>query len=202
MTEDVSSEGLEQQLMEDVFDLIIGGAGPCGLAVAARLNESVPAALFTDEEHRRCQWLSAHGSKVALKHLRSGRTMSHTRETKPGYHIAVLDATATNWMTRWNSRFQTLDIPQLRSPLPWHLDPKDIDSLRGFAHRERRSCELVEIKGCVGRELSKHAKKRRQSGCGKAYALFSHLYHLLFSSLPSFPLIYISVTLTMVEITV
>jgi hypothetical protein len=178
MTENAAKESREQQLTDDVFDLLIIGAGPCGLAVAARLYESVPAAIFTDEEHRRYQWLRAHGSKVVLKHLRSGRTMSHTRELKPRYRIAVLDATANSWMARWNSRFQTLDIPQLRSPLPWHLDPKDLDSLRGYAHREGRSCELVEIKGCVGGELSKHAKKRRQNGRGKAYVFSA--YNLFF----------------------
>ena len=190
MTEGTGREGSDTDLADDVLDVIIIGAGPCGLAVAARLNEPVPAAVFTDEEHRRYQWLGAHGSKVVLKHLRSGRTMPHSRQAKPRYRMAVLDATSDSWMARWNSRFETLDIPQLRSPLPWHLDPKDLDSLRGFAHKQGRCCELVEIKGCVGKELSKHAKKRRQSGRGKAYVvllLSTRLSSILDFDCPLFP---------------
>lgn len=172
MVDNAAKEGTYDDVQrDDIFDVLIIGAGPCGLAVAARLQEPVPAAIFTDEEHRRYQWLRVHGSKVALKHLRSGQNLSHTRGTKPSYRMAVIDGTADSWMTRWNKRFETLDIPHLRSPLPWHLDPKDLDSLRGFAHRENRAGELVEIKGCVGKELSKHARKRRQSGRTKVYVL-------------------------------
>ena len=32
-----------------IYDVIIVGAGPCGLAVAARLRERTPSALFTDD---------------------------------------------------------------------------------------------------------------------------------------------------------
>jgi cation diffusion facilitator CzcD-associated flavoprotein CzcO len=37
----------------DIQDVLIIGGGPCGLAVAARLHESTPSALFTDSEHQR-----------------------------------------------------------------------------------------------------------------------------------------------------
>ncbi|KAG9777220.1 hypothetical protein KCU88_g4612, partial [Aureobasidium melanogenum] len=36
-----------------IYDVAIIGAGPCGLAVASRLRESTPSALFTDDEHAR-----------------------------------------------------------------------------------------------------------------------------------------------------
>jgi ribulose 1,5-bisphosphate synthetase/thiazole synthase len=36
-----------------INDVLIVGAGPCGLAVAARMREATPSALFTDVEHQR-----------------------------------------------------------------------------------------------------------------------------------------------------
>ena len=38
-----------------VHDVLIIGAGPAGLAIAARLPEPTPSAVFTDAEHNRYQ---------------------------------------------------------------------------------------------------------------------------------------------------
>lgn len=50
----------------------------------------------------------------------------------------------------------------------FHPDPGDRDALLAFAHSSERTRELVEIGGCVGKEVSKHRqKKRRRELCGK-----------------------------------
>ena len=145
----------------DILDVIIVGAGPCGLAVAARLSETTPAALFTDEEHRRYQWLNRHGRKVALKNAKNGKVSKGQVVHPSRYRTAVLDATDNQWMTRWNTLFKTYDIRHLRSPMLWHIDPADRDSLLSFAHSTQRQDDLIELRGCVGKEISKHKKKMK-----------------------------------------
>jgi len=154
----------------DIYDIVIVGAGPCGLAVAARLNEPIPAAIFTDEEHRRFQWIRRHGRKMTLKNSRSGRvslpaTASPGREeNKPqkcGYKMVVIDSGHEIWMGRWKSLFATFEIDHLRSHMLFHIDPHDRDSLLARAVKEGRQDELKEMKGCVGKEVSKHAKKKK-----------------------------------------
>lgn len=155
--------------MEDaeIYDVIIVGAGPCGLATAARLREHTPAALFTDEEHRRFHWIGKYGDKVSLKHVRSGKTFTPRRKTRPEYKMMVLDGTADKWLGRWNELFGLYDISHLRSPMLWHVDPLDRDSLLAHAYTQNRESELVEIRNCVGKEISKHAKKKAGSRhCG------------------------------------
>lgn len=152
---------------EEVYDIIIVGAGPCGLATAARLREQTPAALFTDEEHRRYHWIGKHRDKVSVKHVKSGKIKGRRAGATPEYKMMVLDATADKWMARWDSLFATYDISHLRSPMIWHADPSDRDSLLAYTYENSRQSELVEIRNCVGRELSKHSQKK-QAGrhCG------------------------------------
>ena len=54
----------------DILDVLIVGAGPCGLAVAARLHEETPSAMFTDEEHQRYHWISKHSGRMPLVQAR------------------------------------------------------------------------------------------------------------------------------------
>ena len=49
-----------------VHDVLIVGAGPGGLAVAARLREPTPSAVFTDAEHNRYQWVKKHSGRMNL----------------------------------------------------------------------------------------------------------------------------------------
>ncbi|KAH6895983.1 hypothetical protein B0T10DRAFT_479255 [Thelonectria olida] len=151
---------------EDVYDVLIVGAGPAGLSVAARLREHTPAALFTDEEHRRYHWIGKYGKKVTLKHVKSGK-ISNGQTARPEYKMLVLDATEGHWMGRWNKLFKMYDISHLRSPMLWHVDPQDRDALLAHAWANDREDEMIEIRNCVGKEISKHAKKTlRHKPCG------------------------------------
>jgi hypothetical protein len=48
--------------------------------------------------------------------------------------MAVLDADHDGWMGRWNRLFKTFGITHLRSPMFWHVDPNDRDSLLSKAY--------------------------------------------------------------------
>ncbi|KAF3771055.1 hypothetical protein M406DRAFT_67391 [Cryphonectria parasitica EP155] len=151
----------------EVFDVLIIGGGPCGLAAAARIREQAPSAMFTDEEHRRFHWLNKHGKRVALKQTKTGHVSPACCSKPHHYKIAVLDSSDNKWLSRWRRLFSTFDISHLRSPMLWHVDPLDRDSLLSHAHFQGRAGELVEIRGCVGKETSKHQKKKNRFSGGR-----------------------------------
>lgn len=141
---------------ETVYDVIIVGAGPCGLATAARMREHTPAALFTDEEHRRFRFLRRHKKGTA----------SHPTNYANDQQMLIIDAEDDQWLGRWKRLFKTYDISHLRSPMFWHVDPLDRDALLAHAYHHERAGELIEIRNCVGKEKSKHAHKKER--CHKA----------------------------------
>ncbi|KZF26365.1 hypothetical protein L228DRAFT_205792, partial [Xylona heveae TC161] len=153
-------------------DVVIIGAGPCGLAVAARLTEATPSALFTDAEHERF-WGKRHNSshrKTLNKSEDLTRQSPSTSRPVSRYSIAVLESHSNQWMSRWNNRFDALRISHLRSPMFFHVDPGDRNGLLAYAYAERRERELKEVRNVVGKELSKHHRKQRRSAGKKAAA--------------------------------
>lgn len=238
--------------MSAVLDVLVVGAGPCGLAVAARLHEETPSAMFTDEEHQRYHWISKHSGRMPLVQARKGgikgikaekwdrqrakvvdgkrggnggggspKSRSRRRggrdatpeeeeeednmgreppglSTSPGtessfstrdgeddsddsgesprsgrLNIKVLDSTGPAWMEKWNRAFRTLEIQQLRSPMFFHVDPGDRDGMLAYTQETGRERDLWEISGCVGKELSKHQKKKKMQK-SKQYVCCSH----------------------------
>lgn len=145
-----------------VHDVVIIGAGPCGLAVAARLCEHTPSAIFTDEEHQRYHWIKKHAARTTIRNKRTGQDRPAEGLCR-NYSTLVLDSSGEEWMTQWDLLFKTFEISHLRSPMFFHPDPQDRDGLLAYAHEEARDAELVEIPECVGKELSKHKRKKRMN---------------------------------------
>ena len=145
-----------------IHDVIVIGAGPCGLGIASRLCEPAPSALFTDDEHQRYHWIQKHGRKMALKNRRNGKVLKNLSGCE-GHRFStlVLDASGDQWMSRWKTLFNTFDIHHLRSPMFWHVDPSDRDAMLAMAINEGREKDLFELKNCVGKEVSKHLRRSR-----------------------------------------
>jgi glycine/D-amino acid oxidase-like deaminating enzyme len=145
-----------------IQDVLIIGAGPCGFAVAARLREHTPSALFTDDEHNRYHWIAKHANRASIVRRKTGTVRCPSIAEERGPSILVLDSSGTDWMAKWHKLFAALEIKHLRSPMFFHPDPQDRDGLLAFAHGQGRACECVEIGGCVGQEISKHKKKKNR----------------------------------------
>ncbi|KAF2762179.1 FAD binding domain-containing protein [Pseudovirgaria hyperparasitica] len=157
---------MEDSTPPTIHDIIIVGAGPCGLAVAARLSEHTPSAIFTDDEHQRYNWIRRHARHMTIKNRKTGADSKPKPEpprTERKYSTLVLDGSGSTWMAKWNRLFRLFDIKHLRSPMFFHVDPGDRDGMLAYTYEHGREHELVEIRGCVGKELSKHQKKKKRA---------------------------------------
>ena len=170
------AQSAAENVFADLLDVVIIGAGPCGLGVAARLREETPSAIFTDEEHQRYHWINKHAGRMPLvrAHKKRNRGVkadkwkrdnNGTSRTPRSTSLStlVLDASGTQWMEHWKRQFRMLEIDFLRSPMFFHVDPSDRDGMLAYSQetgRERVGKDLWELVGCVGKEFSKHKQRK------------------------------------------
>ncbi|KAL1638317.1 hypothetical protein SLS56_000125 [Neofusicoccum ribis] len=114
-----------------------------------------------NEEHQRYHWIRKHGTRMSIKNKKNGQVTQATPRLGRQYSTLVLDATGDQWLSRWKKLFKTFEITNLRSPMFFHVDPGDRDGLLAYTHEQNRDNELVEIRECVGKEISKHLRKKR-----------------------------------------
>ncbi|EJD49724.1 hypothetical protein AURDEDRAFT_47977, partial [Auricularia subglabra TFB-10046 SS5] len=149
-------------------DLIIVGGGPAALALVTRLIEDAPASLYTDQEHAMLVWLQNRpGSSPALRIKGKNKTMGHKAALAANardFRILVVDRIGQGWLGAWDRNFKELHITHLRSPMFFHPCPADLDALLGYASAHGKPEDLSEIPEVVGREQSKHQRKRQRAG--------------------------------------
>lgn len=60
--------------------------------------------------------------------------------------ICVMDKFGGEFLRKWNTHFEALDIPFLRSTTHQHPDPLDLNLLASFAYHTKRHGELIPLK--------------------------------------------------------
>uniref|UniRef100_V5ERM2 L-ornithine N(5)-monooxygenase [NAD(P)H] n=1 Tax=Kalmanozyma brasiliensis (strain GHG001) TaxID=1365824 RepID=V5ERM2_KALBG len=176
-----STSKLSQPCIEPTahYDLVIIGAGPAALAVISRILETRPAALYTEDEHRHLHFTHRQRAPLLIPSRLSKTSKVRPTKVTPSegcacggrIKILIIDKLGEGFLGLWRRNFRALRISHLRSPMFFHPDASDFDSLIAYANQQGRAergegelPDLIEILGVVGKEKSKHRRKQQQQG--------------------------------------
>ncbi len=144
------------------YDLVIIGAGPAALAVISRILETRPAALYTEDEHRHLHFTHRQRPPILIP-SKINKLRNSEAQARPGRQkrhraflgvanddlcpcdgrikILVIDRLGEGFMGLWRRNFQALGISHLRSPMFFHPDASDFDSLIAYANQHGKAGE-------------------------------------------------------------
>lgn len=142
---------------QDIFDVVIVGAGPAGLASLSAIQTPFSYDRFTRAQAERVERSSGFKNYAKL-------------------NVCVVDT--ESWLGSWKRNFRNLDIQWLRSPVSAHPDCYDSTSLLGFAFEKERKNEMLDTG--IHEQNQKHVT---ESDLGLRYLPSSNLFEEFCSNL-------------------
>lgn len=139
---------------DDVYDLVIVGAGLQAFTLILSLLESRPEHSYSSQDEERHFYWSQKYQPSANK---SNKPHSRLRE-----RILVLDPNG-EWNVHWHAQFETFGISHLRSPIAVHPDPYDGEGFRSFATQTGQFEQ--QTKAPLANQYDQWTKMKDQSHC-------------------------------------
>eukprot|EP01108_Squamamoeba_japonica_P008828 TRINITY_DN7953_c0_g1_i1.p1 TRINITY_DN7953_c0_g1~~TRINITY_DN7953_c0_g1_i1.p1 ORF type:complete len:194 (+),score=70.06 TRINITY_DN7953_c0_g1_i1:79-582(+) len=158
-----------------MFDVLCIGGGPQSLAVVARLASHVSPNRAADDDGAVAAELThngvdahSHFAAVLEKRARKQKQREKQRDRdcgEPLLSVAVVDASSPNgdWLSRWRSQLQSVNVEYLRSLITDHPDPSDRLALLAHCndHASSRIAESVE-KHILQQTATSGARKKQK----------------------------------------
>ena len=130
------------------FSLLIIGAGPHALSLLAKLMEPSNDKLEEHPTNKTFFQRSSGSSRIRAKYKftpdhiftqkdktikKKWRAATSSKDQHEEYlkHVCIIDRNK-KWLEQWKHQFDTLEIPNLRSGVPAHCDPVDVQGMRVY----------------------------------------------------------------------